>query len=156
MYQKRYTRSLANPFSTRSNRFFPKTIKQCFDWAQYMHDRFPVIGTAINKVVRYFAADITVTSKQSPSQTDTDSLKHTQELLKDSYNLLQLLIRIGQQLATMGNVFVYAMPVINRTLCCPECRKFVVAMDKVVPKVDFQWDGQCKGVCPKCGKRSHS
>ena len=59
---KRYTNTLANPFNTRSNKFFPKTIKECFEWAEYMHDRFPVIGMAINKVVRYFAADISITS----------------------------------------------------------------------------------------------
>lgn len=26
-------------------------------------------------------------------------------------------------------------------------------MSKVVPKVDFEWNGQCVGVCPKCGRK---
>ena len=117
-----------------------------------MHDRFPVIGRAVNKVVRYFAADISVSTDDSPSQTDTDKLQHTQDLLKKSYDMLQVVIKIGQQLATMGNVFVYAMPIINRTLCCPKC-SHVAAIDKLIPKIDFQWDGQFKGVCPKCGRK---
>lgn len=116
-----------------------------------MHDRFPIIGRAINKVIRYFAADISVTAQQSLDQTDTGALQATQKMLRQNYNLLQLVIKIGQQLAAMGNVFVYAMPVINRTLCCTNC-SHTMAITNLVPKVDFQWDkGKFRGVCPKCG-----
>lgn len=150
---KQYTKQLANPFSTRSNKFFPKTIKQCFDWAQYMHDRFPVIGRAINKVVRYFAADVSISSQQDPDKVDHQKLNYMQKLIKTDYDMLEFLIQIGQELATMGNVFIYAMPVIKRNLCCPQC-SHIAAIDNLTPKIDYQWEqGQFKGVCPKCGKK---
>lgn len=117
-----------------------------------MHDRFPVIGRAINKVVRYFAADISISAQKSPSQTDNDALQHTQQLMKQKYNLLQFIIKAGEQLATMGNVFIYIMPVINRTLCCPQCN-FSVNIQAVKNRVDYTWDGQFHGTCPACGKK---
>lgn len=54
----------------------------------------------------------------------------------------------------MGNVFIYAMPVISRTLCCPtQGCDFIVSVDNLRPRLDFQWDGNFKGTCPKCGRK---
>ena len=114
-----------------------------------MHDRFPVIGRAINKVVRYFAADISITAQTSASQVDNDFLENTEKLLKENYGLLEFLVKAGEQLATMGNVFIYAMPVLKRTLVCPKCSTSM-ALDKLHPKQDYEWDGEFKGTC-RCG-----
>ena len=49
----------------------------------------------------------------------------------------------------MGNVFVYAVPVIQRSLSCPKC-KSTMALSKMFPHTDYEWDGDFKGKC-KCG-----
>ena len=49
----------------------------------------------------------------------------------------------------MGNVFIYALPVLKRSLGCPQCSQ-VTAIDKMYPHVDYEWDGEFKGTC-KCG-----
>ena len=141
---------LRNPFSTLSNKVFPKTIKDCFDWAQWLHDRFPTIGNAISKVVRYFAADINVIAQTNPNQTDTQRIQKYQQLLKDTYSLLDLSIQVGQQLATMGNVFVSAQRVFTRYLACPSCQS--VKSIKILHKgIDYQWkNGQFQGICQSC------
>lgn len=142
---------LRNPFATLSNKVFPKTIKDCFDWAQWLHDRFPTIGSAINKVVRYFAADINVTAETNPEQTDAQRIHKYQQLLKQTYNLLELAIKTGQQLATMGNVFISAERIFTRYLACPQCQ--IVKALKILHKgIDYQWqNGQFIGKC-QCGK----
>lgn len=117
-----------------------------------MHDRFPTIGRAINKVVRYFASDISVTPQQSAAQVDTDSVQATEMLLKETYNLLEFIIKVGEELATMGNVFVYASPVIHRSLGCPQC-DLVMPIDKMDSGTDYTWTGQFEGTCPRCGKK---
>lgn len=141
---------LRNPFSTLSNKIFPKTVKDCFDWAQWLHNRFPTIGNVINKVVRYFAADINVTVDSNPQQTDTQRIHNYQELLKQTYNCLQLAIRVGQQLATMGNVFVSAQRIFTRYLACPKCQ--LIRSIKTMKKgYDYQWqNGSFTGTCA-CG-----
>ena len=118
-----------------------------------MHDRFPVIGRAINKVVRYFAADISITAQTSVSQVDNDSIEATERLLKENYDLLEFIIKAGEELATMGNVFIYAVPVIQRSLGCPKC-KTVKALSKMYPHVDYEWDGKFKGKC-SCGYKGY-
>lgn len=145
---------LRNPFATLSNKVFPKTIKDCFDWAQWLHDRFPTIGSAINKVVRYFAADINVTAQANPQQTDAQRIQKYQQLLKQTYKLLQLAIKTGQQLATMGNVFISAQRVFTRYLACPQCQ--IVKALKILHKgIDYQWqNGQFVGKC-QCGRHVH-
>lgn len=117
-----------------------------------MHDRFPVIGRAINKVVRYFAADISVTAQKSVSQVDTDTIQSTEAILKDNYNLLEFMIKVGEQLATMGNVFIYAVPIIQRSLGCPKC-SWIMSLDKLTPKQDYIWDGKFSGICPQCREK---
>lgn len=142
---------LRNPFATLSNKIFPKTIKDCFDWSQWLHDRFPTIGSAINKVVRYFAADINVTAQTNPEETDAQRIHKYQQLLKQTYKLLELAIKTGQQLATMGNVFISAQRIFTRYLACPQCQ--IVKALKILHKdVDYKWqNGKFTGKC-QCGK----
>lgn len=150
--QKIYTRGNINPFNTRARKLFPTTIKQAFDWAQWIDTHIPAVGTCISKVVRYFASSITVVSNTDSAQTDADRVRTAQQLLDSGYHTLQQIIRVGQQLAKMGNVFVSAQQIFNRTVCCPQC-SFTAAITAMRNGVDYQWQqGHIKGVCPRCQK----
>lgn len=151
--QKVYTRSNINPFNTRARKLFPTNIKQAFDWAQWMDTHIPSIGTCISKVVRYFASDITVIADTDPQKTDASRVQAAERLLDETYHTLDDIIDVGQELAKMGNVFVSAQQIFNRTACCPNC-SFAASIKALRKNADYQWQqGDLVGVCPQCEKK---
>lgn len=146
--------SLHNPFNTFTNYVYPKTMQDVFEWAQWFWNRNHKYRTCIQKVITYFVAGLNVTAKHSNDEVDTDQIDAFKALLQDVYDILPTTVKIGQQLAAMGNVFISAQRAFTRDLCCPTkgCG-FTANIQKMSKGIDYTWQqGKFMGKCPKCRK----
>lgn len=145
-------RGLPNPFRTFSQFIYPRTIKDVFVWAQYLWERNPKYRTAVQKVVSYFVSDVTIVPENSKDEVDTDAINGFKELLTDTYELLQLILDFGHELAAMGNVFVSAEPVFTRDLLCPnEGCGWQMSLHMLHKGREYNWNGKdFVGECPQC------
>jgi len=147
--------SVHNPFRTYSNHVYPRTISDVFKWALWFWERNAKYRTSVQKVVSYFVAGLNITQETGPDEDiDPDTVGNFEELLEDTYDMLPLLVRFGEELAAMGNVFVSAEHILTRTLLCPrnECG-WQMALKQLRKGRDYEWkEGKFQGECPGCGR----
>lgn len=148
------TSRLQNPYRTFSNFVYPRTMYDVFVWGSWFWNRNHKYRTSISKVVNYFISSLNVTQDGSEDgEVDKDAVQNFEVLLEDTYDFLPLVSRFGEELASMGNVFVSAEPVFSRMLLCPDC-DWMMALNKLKKNVDYTWDNcQFHGTCPQCGRR---
>ena len=98
---------LPNPFKTYSAFVYPRNFKDILIWAAYLWERNAAYRTAIQKVVAYFLSGVTVTQTNDKAESvDTNAINSFEELLTDTYDLMPLMLKFGQELAGMGNAFM--------------------------------------------------
>ena len=156
---------LPNPFRTYAAHIYPRTIKDALTWGEYLWERNATYRNCIKKVVSYFASGISVRQDDTDDETDSEASAAFHDLVTDTYGMLPLVQRFGEELAAMGNVFVYVQRVCTRDLLCPtEGCGTVLRMRSLVRDRDYRWDppsvgddsgGWMRGVrmrCPRCGQ----
>jgi len=147
---------LPNPFKTYSAFVYPRNFKDILIWAAYLWERNAAYRTAIQKVVAYFLSGVTVTQASDKAESvDTNAINSFEELLTDTYDLLPLMLKFGQELAGMGNAFMSCEWVFSRELLCPNpgCG-WQMHLKALRKKRDYEWDGKnFTGICPHCGKK---
>lgn len=129
-----------NPFRTFSNMLFPKTVKHTYVWALWLWNRFDLYRKVIQNVVRYFINDISVVQDNEQQETNSDFIDAATKTLKDDYDILELVRRIGEELAAMGIVIISAMPVIDRYIVCPRCGARY-SLRNLEKDTDYKWAG---------------
>lgn len=146
---------LPNPFRTYSAFVYPRNFKDVLVWAEYLWERNPAYRTSIQKVVSYFLAGVTVTQSSGADAVDTDAINSFEELLTDTYDVMQLLLGFGEELAGMGNAFLSCEWLFSRELLCPNpgCG-WQMHLKALRKKRDYDWDGKdFVGKCPHCGRQ---
>jgi hypothetical protein len=134
-----------NPFSTYSRTLFPRTVREVFDWADFVWTHFGTYTQAIRRSVRYFLTDIEVTGDRE-HEISYDTRKKYERYLRDGYRITNFLGSVGDDLIGFGNSFTSVYVPIRRDLGCPKCGT-TVNMDKV--KYRFE-NFEFKGVCLAC------
>lgn len=145
--------SLPNPYRTYSNFIYPRTIEDVFIWAQWLWSRNAKYRTAIQKVVSYFISSLDISQDtDDTSNIDAAAIASFREALEKDYDIFPLILRTGEELAAMGNVFVSAERVFSRDLICPSCA-WQMHLKNLRKHVEYEWDGtNFHGECPSCHK----
>ena len=141
----------ANPFATYSNKIYPRTIREVFEWAEWLWLRHGVYSQAIQRSIRYFLNGIEL----SGEDVSKDTRKEYEERLLDDFNILDILGIIGDDYLGFGNSFTSVSLPISRSLICstPGCG-LSRALDKMIKGQDYGWNNfKFTGTCPQC-KRS--
>lgn len=144
-----------NPFRTYSNHIYPKNMREVRDWALWLWDRNQKYRNAITKVVTYFVSALSITQDNGTDDgSDAAQVDAFDSLLTDDYNLMELIVNFGLELAALGNVFISAENYISRSLMCPNDNcGWTMSLDKLEKGVDYKWEGfEFVGTCPRCGK----
>ena len=136
-----------NPFSTYSRTLYPKTVREVFDWAEYLWLHFGTYSQAVKKSVRYFITDVEVFGTKD-NHIDYDTRTKYEETLGKTYNIMDRLGTIGDDFISMGNSFTSAFVPIDRQLQCSKC-----GVIQPLHRVEYTFDSYTfKGTCPACGK----
>lgn len=153
--ERRRKTGLPDPFRTYSNYVYPRSLKDVFIWASYLWERNAAYRTSIHKVVAYFLSDINVKQDAEKSAVDTNAIASFKDLLTDDYEMMEMVMQFGEELAAMGNVFVSAERVFSRELECPNdgCG-WQMHLKSLRKGRDYDWDGEhFVGTCPQCGQK---
>ena len=142
-----------NPFSTTSNRLWPKNLYDTLMWARYLYERVAKYRSVIIRVTSYFISGINVIPTKDNEEADNDSVESFKERLEDTYNALEIVNNFGLELAAMGNVFVSCERIFSRLLLCPFC-SWQMALNKLLKHRDYTWENfEFHGTCPQCHKQ---
>ena len=142
---------MSNPFRTFSNLLFPRTVQHFHIWALWLWNRFDLYRKSVQNVVRYFINDITVTQESDIKKTNDEFIHKATKILKDEYDLLNMVRRAGEELAAIGLVVISAMNKVDRYLVCPECGA-MRSIKRMRKGVDYTWDDfKFHGMC-QCGR----
>ena len=149
---KPYARgSLHNPFRTYSNFIYPRTIEEVLIWAMWFWDRNAKYRNAIQKVVTYFLSGIKVSQDKNQGDVDADMVDIFKETLEEKYDIMDVAMQFGIELAALGNVFVSCERIFKRELAC-DCG-WQMRLDKLRKGIDYNWDGEhFTGICGQCEK----
>ena len=143
---------MSNPFRTFSNLIYPRTVQHTHIWALWLWNRFDLYRKSVQNVVRYFINDISVTQETSHEQVDADFVAKATRILKDDYDLLNMVRKAGEELAAIGIVFISVMNKVDRYLVCPECGA-IHSIKSMRKGQDYTWENfEFHGVCGKCHK----
>lgn len=138
----------ADPFATYSNAIYPRTVKEVFEWAEWMWTRNGMYTQAIRKSTRYFFNDISVEGKVS-----YDTRKKYEKFYKDDLNIMALAADICDEYLAFGNTATSMHIPITRNLTCPECFSSR-PLKSLNPEKQYVFkDYKFLGDCPACGAR---
>lgn len=140
---------------TVSYDLFPKTIGEMFDYADWMWTHFGTYSQALKNAVRYFLGDITISPADSDKTLDAKEREEKMEALENTYNIFQLLGKVGDEYIQWGNCFTSVELTRSRRLTCPECKLLFPAAN--APELSYN-NSSFRGKCPKCayrGKMTH-
>jgi hypothetical protein len=134
-----------NPFSTYARTLYPRTVKEVFDWSEFMWLHFGVYTQAIKKCVRYFLTDLEIVGDREHNLS-YETRKKYETNLRDGYRILNMLGLIGDDLIGFGNSFTSAYIPIRRELGCPACGTLQpIDQVKEYRFENFEFKGKCGG-----------
>jgi hypothetical protein len=138
----------ADPFATYSNAIYPRTIKEVFEWAEWMWTRNGLYTQAIRKSTRYFFNDISVEGKVS-----YDIRRKYEKFYKDDLHIMSLAADICDEYMAFGNIATSIHIPILRSLMCPECLSSR-PLKNLTPEKEYNFrEYKFIGDCPVCGAR---
>lgn len=144
----------ANPFATVSNALYPRTVKEVFQWAEYLWMRQGLYSQVIKSSIGYFLSDFELESSTDKSLSKDDNRKFRNYLI-EQLNILDKLHQVGCELVSFGNVFSSVKPPEVRELACPvggcgvSRRLTALRLDE-----DYKWENfSFTGKCPNCKKQ---
>ena len=89
----------------------PKIMIQ---WSRFFYDWHPIVNAAINKMVMYPITDFVYDTKD-------DKLRKNYEMLFETMNIRNLIIKMGLDYFVSGNAFLSFVMPFKRMLECPKC-----------------------------------
>ena len=137
---------IASPVNTLSRAKYPKTLAEVLGWAEELWMHHGMYSQAIRKAVRYFCTDIEVEG----DSINKESKGRYEKQLKDTFDLMQELGRVGDDYVAFGNSFTSLHIPIIRNLTCTKCGLRAPA-SKLRKSYKFS-SGKFSGKCPKCHK----
>ncbi len=132
--------------NTISQKLYPKSMGEIFNWADYMWFHFGRYSNALKNSVRYFLGDIHISANDGGILGSDERLKAYDEMI-DTYDILNKLGEVGDEFVQWGNSFTSAEPVIKRNFHCRKCKGTSSAeqYENITYKA-----GTFKGKCPMC------
>lgn len=142
----------ADPFQTYSNQIYPKTVREVFEWAEWLWMRHGIYSQAIKRSVRYFLNSIELYGED----VGLDTRKEYEQRLLQDQGILDKIATIGDDYCAFGNSFTSVSLPITRNLICPvKGCGLSRSLDKLQEGTDYSWENfQFIGTCPQCGRRS--
>lgn len=135
-----------DPFISFSNRVYPNTVKEVFDWAEYLWNRHGIYSQSIRRCVRYFLCGFDLTGDGVSREVRA---KYSTYLI-DQLNLLDVMGQVGDEIIGFGNCFTSVNVPLHRNLVCPKCN-LSRPIESMKLNKDYKFaDYKFTGDCPAC------
>jgi hypothetical protein len=134
-----------DPFASFSNLIYPRTVKDVFEWGEWLSLRHGMYSSAVRKSVRYFMTGIELKAKGGAGVR-----KKYQDYLSRKANVMDTMATVADDLIFFGNVFTSILVPISRSLTCPKCSSSR-PLRNMQKDEDYKWSNwKFTGDCPVC------
>lgn len=134
-----------NPFFDIASEYVPRSLRQIFEWSEYLYLTYGTYRTAARKVVRYFLTELVLDGESEKER------EQYQDFLDNDLHMLTQLAQIGDDFMVYGNVFVSIYFPFDRFLVCPHCKTHY-HIDTIPYKFDMK-RLEFSATCKKCDHR---
>jgi len=113
----RWDREVASPFSKLTRRVYPRTIRECFAWAEELWMHHGMYSQSISTAVRYFMTELDI---EGDDLQFSDRKKYIDAINKN-FDVLEDLATVGDEYMSFGNSFTSMHRPFQRQLVCRSC-----------------------------------
>jgi hypothetical protein len=140
----RWPNEVSSPFTKLTRRVYPRTIRECFAWAEELWMHHGMYSQSISTAVRYFMTELDI---EGDDLHFSDRKKYLDAIGKN-FDVLEELAIIGDEYMSFGNAFTSMHRPFQRQLVCRGCG-FRAPLKKMVGHFKYQ-NQVFQGTCPLC------
>jgi hypothetical protein len=141
----RWPKEVASPFTKLTRRVYPRTIRECFAWAEELWMHHGMYSQSISTAVRYFMTELDI---EGDDLHFSDRKKYIDSVQKN-FDVLEELAIIGDEYMSFGNAFTSMHRPFQRQLVCRGCG-FRAPLKRMIGSFKYS-NLKFTGSCPLCG-----